>query len=155
MNKNKIKKIVIAVGVDDVPREDTLDALRSRDSVRMALISLGYEAVLLDITENDMAAGADMILSMIEKESPDAVFNIFEGFSGDSCAEVTFAEILESSGIPFTGNGAQALEICLDKARAREELVKSCVPVPFGFPAFMLSDMSGRKINYPAFIKPA
>ncbi|MBF0217101.1 MAG: ATP-grasp domain-containing protein [Candidatus Omnitrophica bacterium] len=154
MNKKKVKKIVIAVGVDDVPREDTLDALRSRDSVRMALVSLGYEAVLLDITENDMAAGADMILSRLEEESPDAVFNIFEGFSDDSRAEITFAEILESSGIPFTGNGSQALEICLDKSRTRDVLIKNGVSVPYGFPVYKMSDISAREIRYPSFIKP-
>ncbi len=60
----------------------------------------------------------------------DVVFNLFEGFDGQPMTEVNVAEMLAETGFPYTGCNANAIKLCLDKAKAKDTLAASGIPSP-------------------------
>lgn len=85
----------------------------------------------------------------------DAVFNLCENVGGVSAAEVEVARAIEDAGIPMTGSGAAALELCRRKDRANTRLAEQGLPVP----DWALVD-AGRLTNddwqhWPAIVKPS
>ncbi|NCC98072.1 MAG: hypothetical protein EOM02_14705, partial [Synergistales bacterium] len=79
--------------------------------------------------------------------------NFFEGFSTSPEQEVRLASILEET-MPFTGNGAETLRLCLDKETVRERLMDSSVAVPYGFSVKNPSDPRLKETSFPLFLKP-
>lgn len=78
------------------------------------------------------------------------------GFLSES---VGLAEACAESGIVFVGPGLDALQIMGDKARARDHVVRSGVPVVPGFDARGLSDgeiaEEAAAIGFPLLVKPS
>ena len=78
------------------------------------------------------------------------------GFLSES---VGLAEACGESGIVFIGPGIDALQIMGDKARARDHVVRSGVPVVPGFDARGLSDdeiaEEADAVGYPLLVKPS
>lgn len=78
------------------------------------------------------------------------------GFLSES---VGLAEACAESGIVFVGPSIEALQIMGDKARAREHVVRSGVPVVPGFDAKGLSDLEiaeeAASVGYPLLVKPS
>ncbi|WP_217183852.1 biotin carboxylase N-terminal domain-containing protein [Streptomyces sp. AC495_CC817] len=78
------------------------------------------------------------------------------GFLSES---VGLAEACAESGIAFIGPSVRALQIMGDKARAREHVSRSGVPVVPGFDATGLSDEEIRDeaaaVGYPLLVKPS
>lgn len=146
--------VAVVTGREYTSREDVLDVLRCRRSVMDALCSKGFRAFPLDITKEDFSRSRG-IEKKIRESSPDCVFNLFEGFSDASWLEIRFAEVLRSTGIPFTGNHPETLELCLDKERTRRLLSRAGIPVAPGFcvlPGYeqgLFGDL-----RFPLFVKP-
>ena len=83
----------------------------------------------------------------------DVVFNLCENVGGVGAAEVAVARIVERSGVPMTGSGAAALELCRQKDRANARLHALGVPVPewSGVDGGAAADWR----RFPAIVKPA
>ena len=147
-------KIAVIAGKEDTGREDVLDVLRCRKSVTEALCSRGFRAFPVDITRDDFNRSRG-VEKKIRQGAPDCVFNLFEGFSDASWLEIRFAEILRSTGIPFTGNRPEVLALCLDKDLARRKLADSGLPVAPGccvMPGYGPEIFEG--LRFPLFVKP-
>lgn len=84
---------------------------------------------------------------------PDIVFNIAEGFYGES-REAQIPAMLDMLQIPYTGSDPLTLTTCLDKARAKEILSYYGVPNARFFIAHTPADASNRKLNFPLMVKP-
>ncbi|PCE13710.1 acetyl/propionyl-CoA carboxylase subuit alpha [Microbacterium sp. SZ1] len=78
------------------------------------------------------------------------------GFLSES---VGLAEACAESGIVFIGPGVDALQIMGDKARARDHVMRSGVPVVPGFDARGLSDREiadeAESVGFPLLVKPS
>ena len=89
----------------------------------------------------------------IQDRGPDVIFNLAESIEGSSAAEWDVAQEMERSGVPFTGCPSQALRICLDKARTRELLSESKLPIPHG--CVMETPQDPIDLRFPAIVKCA
>jgi D-alanine-D-alanine ligase len=149
--------VLVAVGIDDGGRPDVTDGVRCRSHVIEALSRLGIPAAPLDIRREDLADARPetAFATRLRDRSPSCIFNLFEGFSDDSSLEHDFCRFLEASGLPYTGNGPDALAACHDKARARVLLERGGVPVPDGICVRSCSDLAGIAFPAPFFVKPA
>lgn len=146
--------VAVVAGREDTDREDVLDVLRCRRDIIDALCSKGFSAFPVDITREDFSRRRGIERKILEI-SPDCVFNLFEGFSDASWQEIRFAEMLRSTGIPFTGNHPEALSLCLDKDRARRTLSRAGIPVAPGccvLPGYEPGISDG--LRFPLFVKP-
>jgi len=149
------KKILIAVNEAEKGCGPAIESVtESCRSIKHALSSSGYSVFTLKIKRNDFSAKS-IIKNKILKFKPDCIFNLFEGFSNDSKKEIEFAEIIESTGIRFTGCRSNALKKCLNKHTIKNTLKLHGVIHPSGFLVKKISDLKNRKIVFPAFIKPA
>jgi len=92
-------------------------------------------------------------------EPPHVVFNLFEGFGLGDGSEVLAAKHLEQTSIPFTGNSASTLELCLDKASTISRLRQAGLPVPLSICVKTLDELNAALTTlpgeFPLFIKPA
>ena len=148
------KTVAVAAGKEETDREDVLDVLRCRQSVIEGLLSRGFKAFPVDILREDLLIKGKAARKL-KDHSLDCVFNLFEGFGEASYLEIRFAEILESLGIPFTGNPSRTLALCLDKDLARRTLKTAGLPVARGgcvLPGYGREVAKG--LNYPLFVKP-
>ena len=146
--------VAVVAGREDTDREDVLDVLRCRRTLIRGLCSKGINAYPVDITREDFF-GRNRIARKIMEKSPSCVFNLFEGLSDASWLEIQFAEILESLGVPFTGNRSGTLALCLDKDLARRKLAVAGLPVAPGrcvLPDYGPDVTEGLK--FPLFVKP-
>ena len=95
---------------------DTIDAVKSA----------------LEIFHNVSLVEADLSsFELLKSLDPDIVFNIAEGFFGESM-EAQIPAILYMLQIPYTGSDPLTLATCLDKARTKEILSYYAIPTaPF------------------------
>jgi D-alanine-D-alanine ligase len=110
-----------------------------------ALRGRGYEVVPLPVTSPRVVKG------LVARAAPDVVFNLVEGIAGDSSAEASVARALEATGVPFTGCAAAAIELSLDKQRAKDVLASWGLPVPAG--RVMRTPRSSDGLRFPLIVK--
>jgi D-alanine-D-alanine ligase len=80
------------------------------------------------------------------------VFNIAEGSAGP-CREGHVPSILEYLNIPYTASDPLTLNLCLDKARAKEVLAFNGLPTP-RFRVISEKHISYNGLSYPVVVKP-
>jgi len=146
--------VVIAVSSEESQRPDVIDALRCVQSVKAALRKKGYTAHILPIAKRDLKA-SHFLVRQIRNFHPICVFNLFEGFSDAPEKEIEFVQILESAQIPLTGNGSQAVRICLNKFETKRLLQKANIPIPRGIGITQTYEIAQVSLDYPLFVKPA
>lgn len=146
-------KILIAVGKEETSRKDVQDALRCKNSVEAALRNKGFTVEALHVSADDFCRPETIRAALLEKK-PDCVFNLFEGFGGNSQSEAGFAEILEATAIPHTGNSARTLRLCLSKSQTKQMLGDNGVSVPAGFFIKHGDPLPCDALPCPLFIKP-
>lgn len=148
-------KVLITVSQEDTARVDVTDARRCAERIAEAVVARGGRADILGIAK-PMLADVSMLAKVIGASRVDCVFNLFEGFSDDAAAEAAFARILASTGVKHTGNRAATLELCLDKARAKEALRAAGVPVAWSKDIRTAGDIDALDvggIGFPVFVK--
>ncbi|MGE5592749.1 MAG: D-alanine--D-alanine ligase family protein [Betaproteobacteria bacterium] len=95
------------------------------------------------------------LLSKLQRDRVDIVFNIAEGWEG-RCREAIVPAILESLGIPYTGSDPLTLAVCLDKAVTKALVSSYGIPTPKAIkvesPADLPDDLG---MDFPLFVKPA
>ncbi|NLK19662.1 MAG: ATP-grasp domain-containing protein [Synergistaceae bacterium] len=146
--------ILVAAAVEPGARLDVADALEARAWVCDALQKGGWTALNWDITPSLVASPA-AIVEHLRKTGALCVFNLFEGFSGDSGAEHRFRAVVEAASVPCTGNTARVLETCLSKERTCLLLRRKGIPVPSGVTlhsAVPLQTLDSLPV--PLFLKP-
>ena len=84
---------------------------------------------------------------------PDIVFNIAEGFFGES-REAQIPAMLDMLQIPYTGSDPLTLATCLDKARTKEILSYYGIPTAPFFIAYGIDQINNLKLTFPLFVKP-
>jgi D-alanine-D-alanine ligase len=117
--------------------------------IEAALQSRRHEVSLLAVAEDP----ADFLTALCSL-SPDLVVNLCEGIRGRAIFEVHVAALLELLDVPFTGNGALALALCLDKARANAVLTARGVPTPRHRVVTAGEPWDDSGLQYPIIVKP-
>jgi D-alanine-D-alanine ligase len=115
-----------------------------------ALTSLGYQVVKLAVRGN-LDDLEDKLCSFSPNET--FVFNNCDGFNGNNMGAVEIIRLIERMGFKHTGATADSIELCIDKPRAKEMLIKSGVPTP----KFQVFDKPVGKleIEFPIIVKPS
>jgi|Deesub1362A_J573_1020465.scaffolds.fasta_scaffold00446_15 D-alanine-D-alanine ligase len=112
------KRIVVLAGGPSSEREVSLE---SGKEVLKALISLGYEAELLDLD--------NFFVEKIKEKKPDIVFIALHGKPGEDGTVQGILEVLE---IPYTGSGVLASALAINKLFTKKIFISSNLPVlPF------------------------
>src|SRR5437867_761796 len=119
------------------------DDTETIESVRSALRQR-HEVVLIDADES--------LFEKLRESRPEVVFNMAEGESGP-CREGHVPSILEYLGIPYTASDPLTLNICLDKARAKEILAYHGLPTA-RFRVVAERNFSFNSLHYPLVVKP-
>ena len=132
------QKIAVLMGGPGSEREISL---ASGKAVLKALLSLGLDAVAVDVTgpEIELPPGTDL------------AFNVIHGTFGE---DGRLQEILEGLGIPYTGAGVKSSRIAFDKNLAKAAFVEHGVPTPR---AEIIDVSSGPRLpSFPApfVVKP-
>lgn len=147
------KRYLIAANGEQSIREDIADVYRCVEAIESVLCARGDAVSILPLQKKDFSSSRKLC-AKIEHAQPSCVVNLFEGFSDDASREITFARALERTGVPFTGNTAATLALCLDKYRSKVRLRGKKVPVPAGVLLKRYSEAPLKKIGLPLFIKP-
>ncbi len=92
---------------------------------------------------------------LLRLAAPEIVFNLCEGFWGDSRKELHVAALLDLLGYSYTGSPPLTLGLTQDKVRTKDILERHHLPTP----NYILVKMGEqypktRNLTYPLFIKP-
>ncbi len=87
--------------------------------------------------------------------SPDKtfIFNNCDGFNGENMGAVEVIRLVERLGFRHTGAPADSMKICIDKPRAKEQLLRAGVPTP-KFQVFDRPEGEFR-LEFPVIVKPS
>lgn len=123
---------------------------KSEAQLARTLKSLGHEVRAFGIQDT-----IEPLVDELRKTKPDLVFNLCEAVRDDRSHEPNVVSLLELMGVPYTGAGSVALQICKDKALTKKILAFHQIRVPL----FTLSRVNSplknlKNFPYPAFIKP-
>jgi len=120
--------------------------------VQGILASAGVEATCIPVSGHPDG----LVATLIERKF-DAVFNLVESLDGDASREYELPALLETAGIPYTGNAPSALRLCFMKDRAKLLLAAHGYPVPRGLAAWRpeeITDSRLSRLGLPLFVKP-
>ena len=107
-------KIAVLMGG---PGSERQVSIASGNAVLKALLSLGLDAVPVDITSAEVSL----------PEGTGLCFNLIHGTFGE---DGQLQEILDSMGVPYTGARAKSSRIAFDKNLAKQAFLKAGVPTP-------------------------
>ena len=113
------------------------------DAVQSALAER-HEVILIDAAED--------VYDALQRHRPEIVFNMAEGEFGP-CREGHVPSILEYLNIPYTASDPLTLNLCLDKARAKEILAFHSLPTA-RFKVVSAKNFSFNSLHYPLLVKP-
>lgn len=139
----------------NLPVEEYADYWNTPDwkpekDVRNALVKLGHEVIPFGIFDD-----IEAFVKVVKEKKPDLVFNMSEAFSGKRDLEPNLTALMQLIGIPFTGSGPMALQLCKDKGLTKIILDYHDVQTPKFFVAKKSQPIpSLKKFNFPAFVKP-
>ncbi|MGC1276172.1 MAG: hypothetical protein WBC44_20915 [Planctomycetaceae bacterium] len=109
---------------DDAPADER-DVLVQVEAVSAALRTLGHEPVAVPVTL-DLAALAGRLTEL----RPAVTFNLVEALGGTDRLAPAVPLLLESLGVPFTGNEADALYVTNSKRLTKERFTATNIPTP-------------------------
>ena len=123
---------------------------KTEKDVKTTLTKLGHEVIPFGIY-NDI----EPFLKIVREQKPDLVFNMSEAFSGKRDFEPNLTALMQLMGIPFTGAGPMALQICKDKGLTKIILDYHDIRTPkFIVAKKSVKVQSLKKFRFPAFVKP-
>ncbi|MFO7576312.1 MAG: ATP-grasp domain-containing protein [Pelovirga sp.] len=115
------------------------DALRRLGHVP-ALVPLGTEVV--------------SFIGKLQLMRPAVIFNLCEGFRGDSSREMHIAALFELLDIPYTGSSPAPLLITQDKALTKDLLVRHGLPTPEYYRVRIDDRLPKIPVKTPFIVKP-
>ncbi len=115
-----------------------------------ALTSLDYQVVKIAV-KGDLAELEDSLCSYSPRET--FFFNNCDGFNGDNMGAVEVIRLIERMGFKHTGAPADSIELCIDKPRAKKQLMQFGVPTP----KFQVFDKAEGQfqLEFPVIVKPS
>lgn len=127
------------------------DEWKDERDVARTLTKLGHQVTAFGI-HNDIKP----LITYIEANRPDVVFNQCESFAEDRQNESNLAGLLELLAIPYTGASPDALTICKDKGLSKKILSFHDIQVPafIVIPVGEHSTILNSDIRFPAICKP-
>jgi D-alanine-D-alanine ligase len=121
------------------------------DEVKAAgksLIELGYTVERVPLQPPLEAA-----YGRLRQIKADFIFNIFEGFDGQSETESFIADYMDKLGLKYTGCPADVLALALNKVKAREVMRACGILVP-EYQVLTPATLAEFNLPYPVIIKP-
>lgn len=122
--------------------------LESVGAIQQALTELSHA-----VTRVSLRPPMSQAKKKLEKLDCQIVFNLFEGFNGSPETEAEIAEILDDTGIPYTGCPPEALSIALDKSKTKSLLKSSGIKTP-AYQLLNHGNLRTFNLNYPCIVKP-
>lgn len=122
---------VLQEGVDEqLARSRVVDlselgVLEEVDNVHISLKELGYDVSVFNITDNIAE-----LITFLEKEKPDLIFNLCESLGSVAIHEMHVAGIFELLGLRYTGSAPLTLGIALNKICVKELLLHHGIDTP-------------------------
>jgi D-alanine-D-alanine ligase len=115
-----------------------------------ALVGLGYPTLKIAVRNS-----LEELTQTLQGISPTdtLIFNNCDGFNGSNQAAALIVHLLENMGFKHTGASADAIELCIDKPRTKDCLLKYNVPTP-RCQVFEQPDQEFR-LDFPVIVKPA
>jgi D-alanine-D-alanine ligase len=108
----------------DTERDAEFDTIDTILSIARTLASMGHV-----VTPVEVSGAVDGVIGELRRVSPELVFNLAEG-TGGRFREAFYPALLEQLGLPYTGSGASALALSMDKALAKRVVAAARVPTP-------------------------
>lgn len=118
-------------------------AWRTEYDVYHTLISLGHQIEIIGL-EDDLGP----LLTAIQKQKPDLIFNLLEEFHADPQSEGYIVGLLELLKIPYTGCNPHGLMLAKDKSAAKKIVAHHQIETP----RFFIISKEKKKIVVPASI---
>ncbi|OGV59302.1 MAG: hypothetical protein A2X45_04885 [Lentisphaerae bacterium GWF2_50_93] len=152
MKKKKLR-ILIAyndpadAGANDLDYISEVAVKNEADIVYDTLIKMGHSPALMAVS------GIEENIAEINDFSPDMLFNLCEGFHGQSKHEMHIAALWEILGIPYSGNKPITLGISQNKVLAKNIFTANGIPTP----EFEVFDKVPEKTHlpFPLIVKPS
>ena len=130
--------------MDYVSEAGVLDQV---NAVRNSMVELGYEVMLAPLQKSVQA-----FMERLARFRPDAIFNLVEGWQGDSKYHLHLPAMYELLGLEYTGAPMSALVMSFDKWTTKMLLEQAGLPVPRGM---QCSEVPGRcHLRFPVIVKP-
>jgi D-alanine-D-alanine ligase len=125
--------------------------IEEREQVEKALQHKGYRTSLFNINGD-----IKRLITFIEEQRPDLIFNLCESLKGESLHEMHVAGIYELMNVPYTGAATLALGTCLHKVRTKEILLAHGIPTARHviYSTLEACQADGLSLNYPVIVKP-
>ncbi len=121
------------------------DSKETIDDLSEAIKSNAHEVEIIDVREDIK----DVLMS--KKDNIDLVFNVAEGIEGEE-REALVPGVCEELGIPFSGAGFKTSVIVLNKAKAKDVLMKNDIKTP-RYKVFETGN-EAFDLRFPILIKP-
>ena len=99
--------------------------MEEMEDIKAALSSLGYKPTIVNV-DSDIFR----LIDYLREERPDIIFNLVECVENESLQEMNVAGLYDLLKIPYTGAGALALGIALNKPRVKEILTYHGIRTP-------------------------
>ncbi len=135
---------------EELDRISETGAELEAEAVASALRTLGHEEVLVPLGD-DLAS----FIAALQAAEPELVFNLCEGFWGQSSRELHVAALFELLGLEHTGSPALTLGLTQDKALTKDLLSRHALPTPNYFllqPGESLPKT--LDLSWPLIVKP-
>lgn len=117
--------------------------------IAAAIRNAGHETSILEIGD------PMQLMTCLKDEKPQAIFNCVEAFAGVSALEAAVAGIYELYGVPYTGSGAQALGLTLNKSLSKDVMRAHGIPTPASWLILDLGALKGPgALDFPLIVKP-
>lgn len=118
-------------------------------AVAAALRRLGHVPALIPL-------GSEVVsfIGKLQLLRPAVIFNLCEGYRGDSAKEMHIAALYELLDIPYTGSPALCLALTQNKALTKDILVRHGLPTPDYFCVRLNETVPKLTISYPLIVKP-
>ena len=146
--KEKLMHIIVLLGGDSPEREVSLS---SGQNIVSALRENGHRVTPLDPGKDPLRV-LETIYEAIRKEKPDVVFNALHGGRGENGI---IQGLLEMMHIPFTGSGAEASMLAMDKVVSKLLVGGDDIITP-AFMEIRAHDFSDvrERLGLPFIVKP-
>lgn len=130
--------------IDTISEDSVQD---EADMVYKSAQQLGHEVTLLPVQS------IQDIFDSTEQQKPDLIFNLCEGYQGDSRHEMHVASIWELLNIPYTGNTALTLGMAQNKILSKRLFESKKITTP-AFQIFS-SVPDQTYLTFPLIVKPS
>jgi D-alanine-D-alanine ligase len=112
------------VRLSDDESQAEFDSIETIDAISAMLRDLGHEVHPVDVS-----GPTSRLVARLELLAPDLVFNTAEGSHG-RYREAFYPALFDQLGLAFTGSGAQACALTLDKRASKAAARSAGVPTP-------------------------